>query len=592
MFGVNDSTEMMAVGSRPEIGGSPFELAYYLFRDPAYAAPVKLGKGRDLLYAVPELPEKTPEHFRDSAFADNVGIVMLRSQTPERPIREQIQAALHYGTHGWAHGHYDRTNLLSLMRYGRSFYNPEMAWHGYEPFMYKFYVQNSVAHNMVVVDQKNQEATPGTRLIFHTGKAMQATVVEATPRWSNPPYGGMVYDYVPVKTFEEKTWREGRYVPIPKDPPAYGTLTGYTEPVLQRRAMVVTDDYVLLADFVKGGKPHTFESLFQMKGFGGLEAAEKKFLRHDAQWNPDPVGSAQFVTDCDWYSVKAPARSRFEMRFGPGADNAGTRALYSEDGVLKLDVHSLWPQTQEIMIGTVPEDHAVEKRLFYTVRGDGKTLAEGKFGAWILGQGEIDVLLDGVAQLELETKVELSKKPTVFWASARIVTKDGKEIPLGEFAPQLQNIEQPKVPGSDYFGGPIKIAGVEHKSATPGQPQDDKQPGVIRVDLTGRNAVRFKATIGSDYPLGDETQRRKTLAIRSPEKNAARFLSIIEPYENTPVIKSAQALDANTVRVELTDGRVQEITLERFDGSGKDIAVQLSEVKGGSVTRNESATLK
>src|SRR5205823_5725027 len=119
------------------------------------------------------------------------------------------------------------------------------------------------------------------------------------------------------------------------------------------------------ADFLKGESPHTFENLFQMKGFKGLEAAQKKFLRHDSQWNPDPVRSAQFVTDCDWYSVQAPATSRFEMRFGPGADNEGTRALASEDGVLKLDVHSLWPKSQEIMIGAAPEDHAVEKRLYY-----------------------------------------------------------------------------------------------------------------------------------------------------------------------------------------------------------------------------------
>ena len=118
MFGVNDSTENKS--SRGS--GQPFEIAYYVYRDPAYAAVIKRGGGkRDLLYGVPELPEKTPELFRDSAFADNVGLAMLRSQTPDRPIREQIQAVLHYGTHGWAHGHFDRTDLLSLMRYGRSF---------------------------------------------------------------------------------------------------------------------------------------------------------------------------------------------------------------------------------------------------------------------------------------------------------------------------------------------------------------------------------------------------------------------------------------------------------------------------------------
>ena len=197
----------------------------------------------------------------------------------------------------------------------------------------------------------------------------------------------MVYDYVPVKTFAEKTWREGRYVPIPPNPPAYGSLTGFTEPILQRRLMVVTDDYVLLADYLKGTSPHTFESLLQIKGFEGLEAPGKQFLRHDAQWNTDPLSSAQFVTDCDWYSAKAPAVARFQERWGPGEDNEGSRSIGNEPGVLKLDVHSLWPPSQQIMVGTAPEQHDVEKRLYYTVRGDGKMLAEGKFGAWILGAG-------------------------------------------------------------------------------------------------------------------------------------------------------------------------------------------------------------
>src|SRR6185295_11373764 len=101
---------------------------------------------------------------------------------------------------------------LHLSRYGRSFFNPEMVWYGYEPFMYKFYVQTSVAKNMVVVDRKMQEAAPAERRVLHTGKAFQAAIVDNTTRWSHPPYGGMVYEYVPVKTFEEKTWREGRYV--------------------------------------------------------------------------------------------------------------------------------------------------------------------------------------------------------------------------------------------------------------------------------------------------------------------------------------------------------------------------------------------
>jgi len=592
MFGVNDSTENKVAGDRSEVVGQPFELAYYVYRDPAYASVIKRGAGkRDLLYGVPELPDKTPEQYRDSAYADNVGLVMLRSQTENRPVSDQIQAVLHYGTHGWAHGHFDRADLLSLMRYGRSFWNPESVFWVYEPFMYKFYCQTSDNHNMVVVDQKMQEATPGERLLFHTGKMMQATAVETTARWSNPPYGGMVYDYVPVKTFAEKCWREGRSVPIPEHPPEYGSLTGYTGPVLQRRLMAVTDDYVVVADYVKGGQQHTFDSLFQLKGFRGIDGAGKKFLRHDAQWNPDPVGSGQFVTDCDWYSVAAPAVGHFEERWGPDVNEEGSHSIGNEPGVLKLDVHSLWPESQEIMVATAPEMHSVQKRLYYTVRGDGKTLADGKFGAWILGQAEIDVPVEGIKELELETKVELSKKSTVFWANARVVTKSGKEIPLDQLPVKDENIDRPKEPGRDYFGGPIKIAGMEYKSAIAGQPKDDTQPGVTRVDLSGKDAVRFKATLGGDYPLGDESQARKVYAIRSQGIDA-RYLTIIEPFQEKPVIRSAEAISADKLRVELVDGRVQEIRITGFDGDGKGMGVSISESRDGKIIRSESTDSK
>jgi hypothetical protein len=589
MFGVNDSTESKVAGNRTEVSGQPFEIAYYAYRDPRYAAIIKLGGGkRDLLYGVPELPDVTPQEFQKSAYADNVGLAMLRSQTPDRPIRDQIQAVLHYGTHGWAHGHYDRTDLLSLMRYGRSFWNPESVFYVYEPFMYKFYTQTSVNHNMVVVDQKMQEAMPGKRILWHPGKLMQVTAVETTARWSNPPYGGMVYDYVPVKTFEEKTWREGRYVPIPRNPPVYGTLTGFTEPVLQRRLMIVTSDYVVLADYLKGTKPHTFDSLLQLKGFGGLAAPEKTFLRHDPQWNPDPVGSAQFVTDADWYSATAPAVAHFTERWGPGQDDEGSRSIGNEPGVLKLDVHSLWPKSQQIMVATAPEQRNTEKRLFYSVRGDGKTLAEGKFGAWILGQADVDVPVTGLRNLELKTSVELSRKPTIFWANARVVMKDGKEVALAELTPQSENILPVKTPDQDYFGGPVKIAGTEYKTSIPGQPQDEKKPGIVRIDLSHYpDAVAFKATLGSDYPPGPEAAVRKVYAVRA-EGTEANFLTVIEPYENTAMVKSAEALADDKLRVELVDGRVQEIAIQNLTGDGTNISAQITESGPGAAIRTES----
>lgn len=589
MFGVNDSTENKVTGTRVEIGGaSPFELAYYAYRDPAYASLIKLSNQRDLIYGVPDLTTNTIENFRNSAYADNVGLVMLRSQVTNRPIAEQIQAALHYGTHGWAHGHYDRTDLLNFERYGRNFWNPESVFWGYEPFMYKFYCQCSDNHNMVVVDEKMQEATPGKRLLFHPGSMMQATAIETRARWSNPPYGGMIYDYVPVKTFAEKCWREGRSVPIPTNPPPYGVLTDYTEPILQRRLLIVMDDYIVLADFAKGTNAHTFESLFQLKGFQGLDAAGKEFLRHDAKWNPDPLGSAQFVTDCNWYSVKAPALCRYIELWGSGADDQGSRSVGNVSGVLKLDVYSLWPPRQEIMIGTAPEMFDVQKRLFYTVRGDGKILTDGKFGAWILGKADIDVSVEGMKQLELETKTELAKQPTLFWANARIVTKDGREIPVSELAPKFENVRQPPEPNKDYFGGSIKIVGDEYDSATPAEPENEGQPAYVRIDLSHLDAVRFKATLGGDYPPGDESQRRKVTAIRAPLAEEAHFLTVIEPYADQPFVKSAEAISADKFCVELADGRTQEIEIQNFYGDSTNIVVTATETKDGRILRQES----
>jgi hypothetical protein len=226
--------------------------------------------------------------------------------------------------------------------------------------------------------------------------------------------------------------------------------------------------------------------------------------------------------------------------------------------------------------------------LFYTVRGDGKTLAEGKFGAWILGKANIDVSIDGITQLELQTRVEISKRPTVFWAGARIVTRAGKEIPLSDLRVKFENVALSKQPNQDYFGGPVKIVGEEYDFSTPGQPQDDKQPGLVRVDLSGLDAARFMATVGSDYPPGPEVQRRKVYAVSAGKGTEARFLNVIEPYEDKPVIESAAATSADSVRVELTDGRVQEVKFHNFDGDGKHIVMEMTETKDGKVLRQES----
>jgi hypothetical protein len=583
LFGLNDSTEMRVAGFRGEAHARPLELAYYLYRDPAYATIIKRsGELRDLIYGVPELPESTPDLSAQSAYADNAGVAVLRSRTPGRPDRERIQAVLRYGDHGWYHGHFDIADLVHLSRYGRSFYNPEIIWYGYPNFMYKFYTQTSVAHNMVVVDQKQQEPAPSERVLFHAGQMMQVAAVQVNTRWSNPPYGGMRYD--DKTTFGEKAFNEARSVPTPANAPPYGSLTGYTEPILQRRLAIVTDDYVVLADYLKGEKEHTFESLLQMKGFQGLEAADKQLVRHDGQWSPDPLSSAQFVTDCDWYQVQAPARGSFQFKWGEGGDWAGA----NEPGVLKVDVHTLWPPRQELMLATPPEATG-GKQVGYAVRADGKILSEGKSGMWILGEQKIDVPLQNVKSLELETQAGATNPGTLFWAGARVLTAEGKEIPLSQLPITFDNANQTREKGKDFAGGPIKIAGVAYAEAISAQPQDGKKPCIVRIDLSGVNAARLQSTLGADYPVGDESQRRKVIALRSVG-NEARFITVIEPFEEKRMVKSAVATGESTLRVELNDGRVQDIQIAGLDGDGKNISATISESRDGKLLRSETTT--
>jgi hypothetical protein len=576
-FGINDGREEQAGGSRLEIG-------YYAFRDPAYVPLLKQSRHRDAVYGVAELPETTDKPYVKSGYADNLGYALLRSQTAGRPPREQIEAVFKIGTQGGYHGHFDRASLNTIMRYGRSFWNPESIWYGYGNFMYKFYAQTSVSHNMVVVDQKQQEAVPSSQRLFFSGKMMQVSAHETDARWSDPPYGGMQYGAESsggaVASLPALMRKNRQSFPLVTDR-RQGELGPFSDRVCQRRLGIVTDDYIVVADYLKGERPHTFDNLFQMTGFRGLETADKKFLRHDAQFSADPHSAAQFITDCDWYLAGAPAAARFETAY-----DASGRDPCNESGVLKMDVHSLWPPQQEIMLAQPPEDLGGQQWVHYEISGEGKLITEGESGVWILGAVNVDVPVGNLNELSLSVRTDGGGKKTLFWANARVVTADGREIPINEAATQL-NIALPPKSGRDYYGGPIKISGRACPGAWPAQPADSKAPGVIRISLAGKNAARFKATLGGDYPFGEERDRRKVYALRS-QGTEARFLTVLEPYEDKPLVKSAVATGPDKLRVELADGRLQEISLRNFTNASQGIAVEMSESRNGKTVRTES----
>lgn len=580
MFGMNDSYEN-------RVGGGRFELAYYAFRDPRFAAFLKMEEKRDnLLYGVPELPENTPEVGSGSAYSDNAGILMLRS-TQKNP-RDRIQAVLKYGTHGGYHGHWDLSALLSVMRYGRSFYNPEMIWYSYAPFLYAFYVQSSLSSNMVTVDLKQQEAADSSRRLFHTGKLMQAGCVETTAAWSYPPYGGLRYT-MGFDSFKAKAEAEGRYMPAPENPPPFGVLTGFTEPVLQRRLLAVTDDYIVIADSLKGTTEHDFDQLFHIKGLRSLEAPTKTFAGHSAQLSDDPLGAAQLVTDVNRCEVTGTAVAKFLTRFGKDADNAGSR-IFGEDGDLFLNLHYAWPNgKRQIFTGLAPENHETQRKLAWSVSGDGKVLKDGKFGAWILGDAKIDLDIRGVKMLELSCSIDARRNVnTLFWGDPELVTADGRVLKLNALKYEAANVKTHSFGADrDYRGGKINIAGNDYAFGLPADPNLLDKPAVYRFDLSGLNAVRLKAAVGGDYPVGPETERRVTIGERQ-RGTSARFLTVMEPFEKESAIASVEADSPDHLTVRLKDGRVQTFMLKNLDGDGGGLSIEMTEEKDGKILR-ESA---
>ena len=583
LFGMND-------GHEERIGGSRMELAYFAFRDPVYAAMIKQGDKRDLVYGVAELPDVTPTPWFDSRRAENIGFSLLRSQDPQRPPRERIQAVLKDGTQGGYHGHFDRASLVSLMRYGRSFYNPESIWWGYPNFMYKFYVQTSLSHNMVVVDQKMQEAVPSTQLLFHSGPLMQVAAVESDARWSDPPYLGMTYRE--GDTPEKQMRQNVQSLPLVSGV-RMGEVGPYGDRVRQRRLLVVTDDYVVVADDLRATQPHTFDNLWQMRECTGITVAGQplKAQSHTAQFNADPRGSGQFITNCAWYRANGPSVAGFTFRFGPGADTAGTRSDHNEDGVLDLDLHAVWPIEHELMLGMPPEAHGGNQWVTYQVSADGKTLAQGESGMWILGHADLDVAVDGAHELLLSVMARGAKKQALFWADARLVTADGHEFPIVD--PALATVSciiAPSTPGLDYYGGPIVVGGDPARTALPTQPIQEALPGVIRIALDrvmkGAQAVRFKARLGADFPFGDESQRRRVYSIRSTG-TTARFLTVLEPHEGRRMVVKAEATAADRVRITLTDGREQELTIHGLDGDAANLAVDFRSYRGTQLIASE-----
>jgi hypothetical protein len=590
LFGISDSDEKKLEGVH---FGSTFDLAYTYYKDPEYIPVIRMNSYADPIFGHAELPEVPSTLVHKNACADNVGVAVLRSQAENRERRDQIQAVVRYGSHGYAHGHFDRTNLLSVMRYGRSFYNPESVWWGYLHFMYKFYVQNSMTKNMVTVDEKMQVPADSKRTLFYSGQALQAVALETSSQWAFPPYGGMVY--AETETLEERCAMNASSLPPGAAGAVYGEMSDFTEPVRQKRIMAITDDYIVLFDDLVGVREHQFDALFQIKGFRELKAEELTYSGHTSQWTENPLSDAQFITDCHWYKTQGTSTARFITVFGEGEDQRGNRTNHNTPGLLKMDVHTAWPLQTDIVIGRAAEYHGITIPMDYTVEADGRVLAQGGFGAWLLGEGKCDVDVTGAEALTLrvnnhpvytEQKYPQRSKQGLFWGDAYIVTADGTRLNLSGLDLAFENVDPGFGFGKDYEGGRVTVVGKEYPHAIPASPVDHDREAVIHLDLSDLQAVRFVGLIGADAFPGDEGQRRMTYGVRT-RGTAARYITVVEPYEADSMIAGVTASDGNTVEVLLKDGRTQLLTAGNMESD--DSTVLFQEYRDGRLLREELA---
>lgn len=600
--GVNDSSEEMFEGASRASYDSRYDIAYALYKKPEYAKIILNAENahRDLFYGEAELPNVPNDFCHRSCYFDNGGIAILRTNTAGRADKEQIEASLKYGSHGGAHGHYDRCALNAVSRNGRSLFNPENVWYSYGTYMYKFFVQTSITHNMVTVDLKMQDPSEAKRILFYSGKLFQATAIENNAKWSYPPYGGWRV-LNGEKDFKERTWIEGRYLPIPENTPDYAVRTEFTEPIEQRRCMVLTDDYIVCFDYMKGETEHNYDCIYHLKGFLGIDG-EVENIGYRDKLVDNPLSSAQFITEVDTYNQKGTSKLSFAYEYteaesgkAPWIGKHPFRSGHNVPGTECSDLYYVSSDNSELIVGYDPEYYPISKRLFYNVDADGETLAEGKFGAWIFGKHHIDVEVKGKSILTLHTCIEDGQVDhysvpetikSIFWGNPYFVLENGDKKYLADMEYKTDNVDFGNGVGIDYDGGPVKIEMKRYDYAVPADVVDKNKEAVITISLSDMNVVRFVSDIGSDYPVGDESGRRRFVAQRKYGKQAD-FISILEPYEKDRMIKNVEKIGHNKICVELVDGRKQIV--EAFDmDKGEKISVKVSEYINGECIRTET----
>lgn len=341
MLSVNDSNE--------QDFRKLYQRGYYLYREPLYKKIADLALMPELLF-VPEEKEDY-ELGESSVLLEGGGLCLLRDET--------AQAVLKFGGHGGYHGHYDRLSLASFMKDNQTFHNNEYAWYGYDSFLFKMWVQTSLAHNMTVVDGRMQKPSP-CRCIYYVengktgrdagnltadGDLFRAVCAQTTTEWMDPPYGGQTP--YPYEFPEEKCAREGRYILPSMQRRRQGDIGEYSEPVFQRRLLILFHGYCIVWDYLEGTEEHRYDCLYHP--MGRYENEDGIEFDYAERFNEDPFGAGQFIMNCFYTQRKGTVCLRF---------HAAQPRVNGNDIIDYMPEAAVWrayPSSGTVIIGKYPQ---------------------------------------------------------------------------------------------------------------------------------------------------------------------------------------------------------------------------------------------
>lgn len=343
LFSVNDSNEQDFTGL--------YQKAFYLYGDPLYGKIARMCQRPDPLLVREEAESSSvQETGAFSLLFPGGGLGVLREGSS--------QAVLKFGGHGGYHGHFDRLSLASFLQDGRTFHNNEYAWYGYDSFLFKMWVQTSMAHNMVVVDGRMQKPSPCECIYFAAHEKVwppendefSAVCAQTVTVWMDPPYGGQTP--YPLVFPEEKCAREGRYI-LPGSPKRrQGEIGEFSGPVFQRRLLVLFHGCCIVWDYLEGEQEHRFDCLYHPMGrmdpISRQVLFEKGFEKRE-RFSEDPFGAGQFILNC----YEARAEGSLCLHFADASPRVNGNDIM--DFTPESALWRAWPRSGAVTVGRYPQ---------------------------------------------------------------------------------------------------------------------------------------------------------------------------------------------------------------------------------------------